>query len=39
MVKTYNSRAIKASTESGKPVISWVYYLFRVKTTSFVKVA
>ncbi len=27
VVKTYNSRAIKASTESGKPAISWVYYL------------
>jgi hypothetical protein len=35
--KAYNSRAIKASTESGKPAISWVYYIIESRNNLICK--
>jgi hypothetical protein len=35
--KAYNSRAIKASTESGKPAISWVHYIIESRNNLICK--
>jgi hypothetical protein len=37
VAKAYNSRVIKTSTESGKPAISWVYYIIESRNNLICK--